>query len=246
MYNGDQKVYFGVGRSGLECVALSMLAAQKSSCRRILDFACGHGRVLRWLRNAFPSAEITACDIVADAVEFCARTFQAMPVVSSDRTAAINLKGPYDLIWCGSLLTHVDITRCRDFLALFHSLLAPGGLLISSFVGRVGAFWARDGIYDFGLSDNSIASILRDYDHSGHGYVNYDWNCPLGANYGIAMYHPSRMCSLLNEFPELRLVGLMENGWAEAQDVFACSRVDTSSFFALSKFFPSTWSWVAQ
>src|SRR4051794_26106944 len=67
-----ERHYFGVGRSALECIDISVRAAQTnvSDVKRILDLPCGHGRVLRYLKAAFPEAEITACDIMRDGVDF--------------------------------------------------------------------------------------------------------------------------------------------------------------------------------
>src|SRR5581483_10052394 len=63
MYAGDADHYFGVGRSALRCVRLAMLAAGKQRVCRILDLPSGHGRVLRYLKAAFPEARLTACDL---------------------------------------------------------------------------------------------------------------------------------------------------------------------------------------
>ena len=97
---------------------------------RILDLPSGHGRALRYLQAEYPEADLTACDIIRGAVEFCAETFGATPVYGKEDPADIEL-GTYDLIWCGSLVTHVDAPRWDDFLDLFENALEPGGLLCS-------------------------------------------------------------------------------------------------------------------
>ncbi len=55
--------YFSVGRGALFLVQQALLAADNEAPGRILDFPCGHGRVLRWLRAKWPDAEISAADI---------------------------------------------------------------------------------------------------------------------------------------------------------------------------------------
>ena len=49
MYNDNEEHYFGVGRSAMECVDMSLQAAgiHAASVKCILDLPCGHGRVLR-------------------------------------------------------------------------------------------------------------------------------------------------------------------------------------------------------
>jgi hypothetical protein len=48
MYRPDRlDWYFQMGQSALRCIRLAMLAADKREVRNLLDFPCGHGRVLR-------------------------------------------------------------------------------------------------------------------------------------------------------------------------------------------------------
>src|SRR3954454_4629952 len=63
--------YFSCGRSALRCVQSALAAAEKKDIRRILYFPSGHGRVLRVLKAAFPSAELHACDLLVPGIEFC-------------------------------------------------------------------------------------------------------------------------------------------------------------------------------
>ena len=85
MYEGVDEPYFEVGYSALNAIELTLLAAgkEKNEVENILDLPCGHGRVLRTIKAAFPMAQLSACDIDADAVDFCSRTFNATPIYSS-------------------------------------------------------------------------------------------------------------------------------------------------------------------
>src|SRR5437870_5495298 len=87
----------------LESGRAALTAAGKTDVRRILDLPCGHGRVLRVLKAAFPGAALTACDIDRDGVDFCASRFGAEPVYSVEDPGRIPVRGPFDLIWVGSL-----------------------------------------------------------------------------------------------------------------------------------------------
>src|SRR3954447_17954814 len=83
MFDSSWANYVMIGASGLRCIRRA-LRRTGATPQRILDFGCGHGRVLRFIRAAFPDAELTACDVDRDAVSFCARTFGAQPVYSND------------------------------------------------------------------------------------------------------------------------------------------------------------------
>ena len=83
---------------------------------RILDLPCGHGRVLRFLRREWPGAEIVACDIDPDGAEFCCESFGATSIYAAENPQETPLRGRFDVIWSGSLLTHLDKTRWPSFL----------------------------------------------------------------------------------------------------------------------------------
>ena len=85
-----------------------MLAAQKETATNILDLPSGYGRVMRFLKAEFPEAALTACDVIREGVDFCARTFGARAIYGKEDPSELELDERFDLIWCGSLLTHVD------------------------------------------------------------------------------------------------------------------------------------------
>jgi cyclopropane fatty-acyl-phospholipid synthase-like methyltransferase len=58
---------------------------------RILDFACGGGRVMRFLRAAYPDASITGVELLESLVRFCERNFGATGVVSKPNPAELEL-----------------------------------------------------------------------------------------------------------------------------------------------------------
>src|SRR4051794_39102608 len=104
--------------------------------RRILDLPSGHGRVMRALRARFPTAEIVACDVLESGVQFCAETFDAVPVHAPTDPRELELEGQFDLIWCGSLLTHLRAQRWTHFMDLFQRHIAKDGTLVATTHGR--------------------------------------------------------------------------------------------------------------
>ena len=212
--------YFRVGQSALQAIKLAMLAAGKVHVRTILDLPCGHGCVLRVLRAAFPRAAVTACDTDRDGVDYCARTFGVTPAYAAGPPDRIPVEGPFDLVWCGSLLGHLDREAWDHFLAFFHSRLRPGGLFVFTLHGRESAHWLRTGRYDYCLAD--VPAILRRYDREGFGYQDYPAHSH--RNYGIALASPAWVTGRLAAFAELRLVHYLEKGMDNHQDVVACVR----------------------
>lgn len=222
MFLGKEKHYFNVGQSALQCVKLAMLAAGKQDFKNILDLPCGHGRVLRMLKAAFPQAKLTACDLNQDGVDFCVKVFGATGIYSTEDVNQIPIQPSFDLIWCGSLLTHLNSSSWTDFLNLFNSLLCPGGILIFTANGDWVAHRIGMMAYSYGLDPNKLPILVKDYDTQGFGYLDY----PNLENYGISLSSPSWVLSQLQKIGNLRLLTYTERGWDNHQDAIACIRVD--------------------
>ncbi len=227
MFEGDYEHYFAVGRSALHCIRLGMLAAGRTHFDGILDFGCGFGRVLRVLKAAFPRAELAACDISREAVDYCAEMFDAEPICSSESPAGITISRTFDLIWCGTLLTNVDSAQFIGFLDLFQSLLAPGGLLVFTTHGPFVANRIRTGACAYGIDEARIPALIEDYEANGFGYLDYPRDVleRLGlGKYGISISKPSWVCRRIEQLPNLRLVAYTEKAWDNHQDSIALIR----------------------
>jgi SAM-dependent methyltransferase len=218
---GDQErdFYFWVGEQAVEQIRHSLHAAKKRprDLERILDLPCGHGRVLRMLKANFPWATLTACDLDREAVDFCAQTFGATGVYGGE-PSEVSFTERFDLIWCGSLLTHLHPDRWLGFLDLFWHSLAPGGLLVFTTMGReAAAMLEGGGDHLHGLEAAQVPELLHAFGAKGLAYVDYVGE----PNYGLTLALPSRVMQVVEE-SKLRLVGFTETGWANHQDVVAC------------------------
>lgn len=215
--------YWVAGRSALEAIGTGLDVAGKpvSEIRRILDIPCGHGRVLRYLKVAFPNAELTACDLLRDGVDFCSSVLGAIPVYSHEDANKIPLEpSAYDLIWVGSLFTHLDAGQWKALLARLASSLREGGVLIFTAHGRL-VYRRMKGLEhsdSYGLPYWAITKALYRYERSGFGYGNY----PGASNYGISISDPQWVVSTVTNLLELRCVHFAENAWHGVQDVYTC------------------------
>jgi methyltransferase family protein len=216
MYGFDPASYFQIGQEGLACIRLALLAAGAGSPSRILDFASGAGRIMRYLRAAFPDASLTACDYHLNQAEFCERTFGAKAVAGNEDPAKVELEGPFDLIWCGSHFGHIDGHRWAGFLKLFESVASPGGLVIFTTFGRHIVDLLRTEQTRLNLTKADAEQVLRDYDASGFGFqtTRFDGDC---------VASPAWVCRQLEQAPGLELLLFTEGGWAD-QDLVACVR----------------------
>ena len=217
--DGTLERCFGVGDSAMRCIDSALFGAgrEKRSIKRILDLPSGHGRVMRSIRAAFPNAALAPCDLNRSGVDFCAKTFGAVPVYSEIDVDRIRLQGKFDLIWSGSLLTHLSEEHRREFIRLFDSVLDVGGIMMFSTHGRRTEDWMTGGHRNYGLSANQIAELLTSYYQNGFGYVDYSKSNP---GYGISICTASfGLTDLLRlTDSDLQLLMYQEHGWDDHQD----------------------------
>lgn len=209
--------YLEVGRSALKAIRLAQLAAGKDDFGSILDMPSGHGRVLRWLRAAYPQARVTACDLLTDGVDFCAATFGATPVYSSQLPTVEAFADRYDLIFVGSLLTHVDVRHWDHLIALWHDLLNPDGLLVVTTHGELVAERMRAG-HNYGYPPAAVTRTLRAYEHAGFAFLEEP---PDNIDYGITLARADWTIRRLLQHPDFRVVMYGEALWHRHQDVVA-------------------------
>lgn len=211
--------YFFWGRAALRSITHALAALEHRDIGSVLDLPCGHGRVLRMLRAAFPVAAITACDINRDGVDFCCETFGADPVYAGAAPAQTDLPRKFDLVWCGSLLTHLDEPACLELLNLFSRSLERGGALVLTAHGPHYRTLIELDQIRLGVPDR-LALIDR-YDHDGFAYQDY----PGREGYGISLISSGKMIEMLESVPGLRCDYYAARGWAGFHDVWACVRI---------------------
>ena len=222
MYAGDGAHYFKVGLSAMRAVEEAVGAAGLSSVKRVLDLPCGHGRVLRFLVRRFSGATFTACDLDRDAVDFCARVFGATPVYSVADLDALAFDTRFDLIWCGSLITHLDADSTRALFRLFGRHLAPGGLLVFSAHGNFVARRMPAGDFDYMLTGGQIETLIKRYAQTGFGYTNYAGQ----DDYGVALTSPVWIRVQMEAVGELKEVYFRERFWDDHHDVYGYVKAD--------------------
>ena len=210
------EIYFTAGRDAMRAVRLAMLAVGLEDIKSVLDFGAGGGRVLRYFKAAFPNAPLTACDILPRQVEFCESQFGATGVVSDGDPSELDLEGPFELIWSGSLLTHVDEEMWRKVLELFSRVAAYGGVIVFTAYGRLVAEMVRSGENKLNMEEEQVGEALRNYDETGFSFQKTRWD-------GDTLVSREWVCRQLDRFPELDLLLYLEHGWL-GQDVIACTR----------------------
>lgn len=184
-----------------------------------LDLPCGYGRVTRFLCEKVASIHITACDIDPQAIRFCAREFQVKALLSRRDIRAVPFPDRYDLIFVGSLLTHLPEVDCLHTLDALVDVLAPGGVLVFSTQGES----CLRHLEWYGAEFVAAAErFRRDVAHRGVCFVPYRRR----KDYGITIHAQRYIEGVMAQRYRgtLRFGRFKERGWDGHQDVWSYCR----------------------
>jgi SAM-dependent methyltransferase len=219
MFDGRSEQYVQVGLSALSVIEAAL---HGSTPRTILDLPCGFGRVTRVLRARYPTATLTVCDLDREGVDFAAAHFGARGIYSTPDFRDLHLDGPFDLIWVGSLLTHLPEHQTRQFLDFAVRHMGPDSRLIVTTHGDYVAARLRASTY--GLSEPAARGLIAQHLNDGYGYRGYGG----GPAYGITLTARPWFETLLDG-SSLRLQSYEERGWDQHQDVVVMRKTPTRS-----------------
>lgn len=105
--------------------------------KRALDFGCGAGRTLRHFLAEAADGEFWGSDIDEASIAWLKENLSPpLHVLQNRPDPPLGLEyGTFDLIWALSVFTHLTDNSLPWLLEL-HRLLAPGGYLIATYMGR--------------------------------------------------------------------------------------------------------------
>lgn len=108
-----------------------------SSGRRVLDFGCGSGKLLRHFLAEAEDCEFIGCDIDAPSIEWLRESFSPpLSVFVCGEEPGLPLPDEHvDLVLAISVFTHI-FEHWAAWLLEIHRLLRPGGRFICTFLGR--------------------------------------------------------------------------------------------------------------
>ena len=220
--------YYSVGADAMRLIINALLANSRQPPQSILDFPSGSGRVTRHLRAFFPEARIVASDLYDDHLNFCREAFQIDCLLSRVNVSEIDFGEKFDLVFCGSLLTHLPEALFSDTINLLARSLSDSGIAVVTLHGRFSDHLqaTRPNFY---LPDQCYEVAAENVRRTGFGYVDYTHNVLQGLfnkeeGYGIALVRPHWVMRLLEPRTDLRLLGYVERGWDIHQDVLIFGR----------------------
>ncbi|HQT78446.1 MAG: hypothetical protein B7Z80_15905 [Rhodospirillales bacterium 20-64-7] len=213
--------YFSVGEDAIRIVVQALTANLRPPPRSILDFPSGSGRVTRHLRAFFPAARIIACDLYPSHVEFCRTHLAVDGMVSKENLSELDFGATFDLIFCGSLMTHLPAPLVGAGLELIARSLSDRGVAIVTLQGRHSEHIQK---HKWKYLDDALFDVaLEGMQGSGFGYVDYDHDFrrtfDQQTNYGVSLIRPDWIMARLQAIPDIRILGFAERAWDDHHDV---------------------------
>jgi SAM-dependent methyltransferase len=213
--------YVSDARSAIHNVEESLRVAglRWQSLRSVLDLPSGYGRVTRFLIEHVPPSCVTACDLDPQAVRFCAAEFGVKALHSKRNLGDVQFPEPYDLIFVGSLLTHLPDDACLTALQALAQALCANGLLVfttqgESCLGHLDWYGAR-----FAAAEHVFRASIPE---AGICFVPYR----TGGAYGVTLHTRGWVDDAVARMngARLRLIRFAERGWDRHQDVWSYQR----------------------
>jgi SAM-dependent methyltransferase len=229
-YITDGPVYNRIGAGAYRVIetGLGAVGRRSDDVDRILDFGCGYGRVLRAIVQHIEPQRVDVFDVDSQGVDFCADEFgvTGLHFTRPWDWASVPF-ATYDLIWAGSVFTHLGEAFTREMLDLLCSLLRPGGLLVFSSHGDEAIQRAASGFFGerFKLQ---AARIHADYSARGFCFLPYEdadfailpFTFERRAEFGMTWMSEAYIAELVRATGngELQFVRFVPAAWEHMQD----------------------------
>lgn len=197
---------------GLAAVQLIEAASQDLASAAPLDLGCGYGRVVRWLARRIDPDRITVTDLDSSAVAFCRAEFGVRGFVCSADPASLLVTGNHDVVWMGSVISHLSRPAAVALLdAVSHIITGGAAVIVTQHSpSQVPAF-----VEMMPWVERHSAAIYEQLASEGWAYVDYPHH---GSGYGLAFATDEAM-RVLAAAAGMQVQEIRQGGWLE-QDVW--------------------------
>ena len=129
--------FLKIGRDNVEMMSrlLGEAGAPLGPGQSVLDFGCGAGPMIRCLRPLAEAGEVWGVDLSAEHVWWCRRALGApfRFAVTSTTPHLPFRDGTFDLVYCGSVFSHIP-EQPDTWLCELARVIRPGGTLYATYV----------------------------------------------------------------------------------------------------------------
>ena len=240
MLTADKSAYFRVTESSLINIrdALCAIGVANADVGSVLDFGCGYGRAYRALSYLMPNANLTACDLIADAAQYCANTFGGDWVEAHEDVSRIAFPRKYDVIWLGSVFTHLPEHRWALLLDALSATLNPGGVIVMTMHGARSIFVIETVLLErnpHAIDGNWFADMKKNLPETGFAFapnkpaaIRHQNNMGMDVTqgeYGFSFNTPGWFADYIGKRSDLEMVDFVPAGWDNNHDVGVVSKI---------------------
>jgi len=221
--------YFNIGLQQFSAARQVMRKCLvESESVSVLDFACGFGRLLRFMSLTLPRSRLWASELQTDAVDFVAQAFEVQVLNSHAEPDHFAPALRFDFIWVASLFSHLPEDLFNAWLARLLSLLTDRGVLC------------------FSVRDSALLPATRALPDSGILYDAVSENASLDADIYGTTYASERYVrrALVRAGAGASPCVRLPKALAQEQDLYVVARAPTHDLTALSGFRRGPWGWV--
>lgn len=121
------------------------ISGRSLSGKRILDFGCGYGRILRSMLYFSDPADLYGCDPWdrSRLIDLCKQDGLTVNLALSEYLPThLPFTGRFDLIYAFSVFTHLSLRATRQCLDTLHGCIGENGVLVITV--RPVEYWAAD------------------------------------------------------------------------------------------------------
>jgi len=147
-------------------------------------------------------------------VDFCAKQFAATPVYSEIDLHRLSFASQFDLIWVGSLVTHLPAIAAGD-ARLPRQVTKEYGVIV--FTTRAAMSQACSPAPQEHRGEYRQAALLEEYARTGFAYQRY-FESSAEEDYGMALTSPEWLMRTLQRYPDVIMRAYLEEAWG-MQDV---------------------------
>lgn len=194
----------------------------------VLDFACGFGRLLRFLVCCDRDLGLHASEIQDDALAFVATEFGVPTIASRLQPEAFDPGRRFDVIWVASLFSHLPEALFRRWLERLHALLTPRGVLC------------------FSVHDEALVPPNEAMPPAGLLFKAHSENADLDADaYGTTYVTEAFVReAIVRAAGGTRPVHRIRKGLAHEQDLYVVAADPARDLSSLAAFRRGPWGWV--
>jgi SAM-dependent methyltransferase len=172
---------------------------------RVLDFACGCGRLSRYLAM-HAEVEAYGVDVNPELVAWCQAALPGVQTLLNPIVPPMPINSElFDLVYALSVFSHLPESRSLEWLADIARVMVPGGLLIATTHGIPALEIIRNSPVHhamFGLDAAATDKLKQRLPREGFIYLPYGENALRQANageqYGNAFCHPDYIARTWN------------------------------------------------